>query len=171
MRDIRLKRSEIQDPVGKRYWPVPVGRDGCRSPMQWSAEPGAGFSIGKPWLKLHPKFIERNVISQQKDPNSLLNFYKALLKIRKENPALQSGSFQPVTKQPGDVLVYLREAQGQTIFVALNYSSKERIVQLPELSDRNWELLLSSNTGWESKYTGTGLKLAGYEAAIFRSIL
>ena len=68
MRDIQVSRAELQDPVGKRYWPLPVGRDGFRSPMQWNGEANAGFTTGKPWLKLHPGYKTRNVESQRKDP-------------------------------------------------------------------------------------------------------
>lgn len=168
MRDVHVKRSELQDPVGKRYWPLPVGRDGCRSPMQWTAETGAGFSSSKPWIKLHPNHMVRNVSTQHANPDSLLNFYKALMKMRKENLALRRGSFRTLTVEPKDVWVYLREGEGQTLLVALNFAARERTVHLPGLSDRNWELLLSSNVARGLGFSGGELKLAGFEAAILR---
>ena len=125
MRDIKVKRSEIQDPVGKHYWPINVGRDGCRSPMQWSNDINAGFTNGKPWLKVHPNYITRNVKSQAKDPKSLFNFYRKLLKIRRETPALHRGSFMAITFDPKRVMGYLRQDGDQTVLVALNFGKRK----------------------------------------------
>ncbi len=61
MRDIRVSRSQILDPIGRRYWPFFKGRDGCRAPMQWDTSANAGFSAAKPWLPVHPDYRERNV--------------------------------------------------------------------------------------------------------------
>ena len=99
MRDIRLTRSEILDPPGKKYWPLYKGRDGCRSPMQWNASPNAGFSTGKPWLPVNPDYTQRNVFAQQADPNSLFNFTKKLLSLRKSIPALSPWGL-PVPPRP-----------------------------------------------------------------------
>lgn len=70
MRDIRLRRSQIVDPPGKLYWPLYRGRDGCRGPMQWDDNPGAGFSTGLPWLPVNPDYRFRNVARQAEDPHS-----------------------------------------------------------------------------------------------------
>ncbi len=167
MRDISVTRTEIQDPVGKRYWPFVMGRDGCRSPMQWSAEENAGFTTGKPWLKVHPNHVARNVAAQQKDPASLFHFYKALLALRKSTPALQKGLFLPLTHDPRQVLAYLRQTENQTVLVALNFGRRKVKLALgPRLMDAKWELLLSNkrtnlpviDKGW--------LQLAGDEVCI-----
>jgi alpha-glucosidase len=145
MRDITLKRSELQDPVGKKYWPLNVGRDGCRSPFQWNAQPQAGFTSGTPWLKVHPNYPERNVERQQSDPHSLLNFYRALLKIRKNSSAIQKGMFTALTYDPRQVLAYLRQDAAQTVLVALNFGRRKIKLALgPRLADAKWELLLSN---------------------------
>ena len=67
MRDVHLKYSELLDPLGKHYWPANVGRDGCRSPMQWDSSVNAGFSRSRPWLKVHKDSHSRNVATQEKD--------------------------------------------------------------------------------------------------------
>lgn len=168
MRDIPVRRSEIQDPVGKRYWPLPVGRDGCRSPMQWSPDPGAGFTSGKPWLKIHMNYKYRNVNQQTGDPNSLLNFYKALLRIRKAAPELQRGDFIPVTTHPFQVLAYLRKCGDQTILVALNFSPLRAGFTLPAgLGRRNWTPLLSSKGPAPEIVPGKRVSLRGFEAALW----
>lgn len=125
MRNIRLKRSEILDPPGKRYWPFFKGRDICRSPMQWDGSPFAGFSTAKPWLPVHPNYVRRNVAAQSEDPGSLLNFTRKLIALRKESPALRSGEFVPLMDCPPGVLAYLRRMDEQTIQIVLNFNGRE----------------------------------------------
>jgi alpha-glucosidase len=168
MRDIHLKRSELQDPVGIRYWPLPVGRDGCRSPMQWNTSENAGFGKGKPWLKVHKNFTKRNVATQEKETGSLLNFYKNLLAIRKATPALQKGLFIPLTFEPRALLAYLREYENQTILVVLNFTRhKVRLALGPRLREAGWELLLSSKRSQVPEIKKGWLPLLGYEASVY----
>jgi alpha-glucosidase len=143
MRDIHLKRKEILDPPGKKYWPIYKGRDGCRAPMQWDASMNAGFSSsGSPWLPLHPDFPQRNVAAQQADPDSLFHITQALLHLRKECPALRHGDFIPV-QASGRVLAYQRRFEGQSILVALNFSAGKARLDLPE---GKWETHFSSDS-------------------------
>ena len=169
MRDISLSRAEIQDPVGKRYWPIIAGRDGCRSPMQWSDETNAGFSMVKPWLKVHPKYLERNVARQKADPRSLLNFYRQLLALRKATPALQKGMFIPLTYAPQQVMGYLRQYENQTILVALNFGRRKIKLALgPRLNDGRWELLLSNKRTTLPVIRKGWLQLLGDEVCILK---
>ena len=132
MRELDLTRTEIMDPVGKRYWPIVKGRDGCRTPMQWNDSANAGFSSAKPWLRVHPDFRTRNVAAQQSDPDSLLHLTRGLIRLRKQRPALVRGDFIPVTPQPRGGLVYQRKLSGQpTILVALNFSGRALAVETP----------------------------------------
>jgi alpha-glucosidase len=167
MRDIRLKRSEIMDPVGKRYWPIPVGRDGCRSPMQWTAEPYGGFSTNKPWLKLHPNLLKRNVQAQLADSQSLLNFYKALLSLRRSYSVLRGGMFIPLHHNPKRVLAYIREDRSTRILVAINFTRRRSKLALGgEITRHKWELLLSNKERSHPLFKNDWLELAGYEACI-----
>ncbi len=144
MRDIPLKRSEIFDPPGKKYWPIYKGRDGCRSPMQWDDSPNAGFSPARPWLKVHPNYLTRNVKRQQTEPDSLFNFTKTLIALRKSHPALRRGDFEPVAATR-HVLAYLRKSQEQTILVVLNFSNKQKTISLPTGIHLRGRLLTSEN--------------------------
>lgn len=130
MRDIPLQRSEILDPPGQKYWPIYLGRDGCRSPMQWDASPHAGFSAVKPWLKVHPDYRHRNVLSQESDPGSLLNFTRSLLALRKSHAALCQGDFLPVLATR-HVLAYLRRDEQMTLLVVMNFDRRRRSLNLP----------------------------------------
>jgi len=168
MRDIKLKRNEILDPVGKHYWPFFVSRDGCRSPMQWDSSENAGFSKRKPWLKVHPNYLKRNVKNQKEDPNSLLNFYKNLLTIRKTTPALQKGSFVPVTSNSRRLLAYIRQDVSQTVLVVLNFSHhKARLAMGSQLRGKDWQLLLSNKRSLVPEIKNNWLPLVGDEASLY----
>jgi alpha-glucosidase len=139
MRDIQLCQNEILDPPGKKYWPFYKGRDACRSPMQWNNELYAGFSSTRPWLPVNPDYHHRNVTAQQMDPNSLFNFTKNLLNLRKNSPALTRGDFVPLKSRRG-VLVYLRNTEEQIALVAMNFTPHPADYPLPS---GKWHILLA----------------------------
>jgi alpha-glucosidase len=122
--------DEVRDPVGKRYWPANKGRDGERTPMQWDASAQSGFTTGRPWLPVPPSYRGRNVAAQERDPNSLLSFYRRLIALRRRSPALLEGGYATVGDDP-HVFAYSRRAEGQTVLVALNMSAERRTFKLP----------------------------------------
>ncbi|MDZ4160209.1 MAG: alpha-amylase family glycosyl hydrolase, partial [Anaerolineaceae bacterium] len=145
MRDIRLKRSQIKDPVGRRYWPFFKGRDGCRSPMQWDDSPNAGFSAVQPWLPVHANYCYRNVRMQAADSSSLYHFYRRLIRLRRQYHALRQGMFLPLAPGSNRVLAFLRQTEEQSILVALNFSNRpQRLALGGSLALSSWELLLSN---------------------------
>lgn len=132
MQEIRLPRRMLLDPVGKKWYPFHRGRDGCRTPMQWDAGPAAGFTAGEPWLPVGSKAAQRNVAYQEKEPSSLLNFYKKMIRLRKELPALLRGSYRSVVEGvPGECYLYLRELEEQKLLLALNFSAHRQELNLP----------------------------------------
>lgn len=168
MRDIPRKREEILDPIGKRYWPFHKGRDGCRSPMQWTDGENGGFSTGKPWLPAHANYKKRNVEQQRQDPNSLFNFYRRLIQIRKQSPALMHGAFIPLGEQSDFVMAYLRQSEDETILVALNFSRLTQKIVIDEACcGRKWKGLLSESH--EKEINGRQLELAPYEVCLFKA--
>ena len=144
MREGKIRREEIQDPPGKRYWPFYKGRDGCRTPIPWNASAGAGFTTGEPWLPINPDYREVNVEAQRDDPDSMLSFYRNLIWLRKKNPALQSGDFRSVIVHPNRAMAYLRTAKSKTVLVALNFFDSPQKVALQETMPGSWRLLLST---------------------------
>jgi len=133
MRDIPIrKKSDVKDPIGKTFWPFFKGRDGCRSPMQWNDEVNAGFSEAEPWLPVNENFHQRNVQSQANDPNAILNLFKNLTSIRKNEPALQHGEFIPLVSNPKHILAYIRKYEKEQIAVILNFTSRELNFDLPK---------------------------------------
>ena len=130
MRDVRLGRREIMDPAGRPYWPLYKGRDGPRSPFQWSAAPNAGFTAGTPWLKVHPDYRSRNLAAQKADPESFFYFTHRLIALRQIHPALQQGDFVPLSATR-EVLAYQRKTEHETLTVLLNFARRPTPLRLP----------------------------------------
>ncbi len=129
-----LRKEDVQDPIGKIGWPKDKGRDGERTPMQWNESKNAGFSTAnKTWLPVPPTFKQINVADESKRPDSLLNFYRALLRLRHENAILRDGDFKPGEPNP-NVLWFLRTSHAGTVLVAMNYSNAAQTMTFEVLS-------------------------------------
>jgi alpha-glucosidase len=118
--------QDVLDPLGRMDWPKNKGRDGERTPMQWSGAPNAGFTEGKPWLPIPASYTTHNVATELQNRNSILNFYKALLRMRRDNPALAGGDYVDVAPNDPNVLCFLRRSQDGSVLVALNLSSERQ---------------------------------------------
>ncbi len=156
----KIPRAEIVDPPGRKYWPFYKGRDGCRTPMPWDATLNAGFSSGKPWLRLNPDYATVNVESERHAPHSLLNFYRQLLAFRRTSPAVQRGTYRALERS-SEVYAYERATADQRLLIALNFSSHPAQIRL----DGEWHVRLSSVARAQSKLSSP-LTLAANEAVI-----
>jgi len=123
-------KEDVRDPIGRTGWPKEKGRDGERTPMQWDSSGNAGFSKGTPWLPVPPTFKTHNVADESKDPNSVLVFYKNVLKLRHTNPALTDGTYTAINESDANVLSYLRVYKDHGVVVALNMSDAPQKVTL-----------------------------------------
>jgi len=132
MRELRLSRKEIHDPPGRRYWPFYKGRDGCRAPFQWNASPSAGFTAGRPWLRVHPDYPVRNLAVQRKNRASFFHFTHRLIALRQIHPALQRGDFVPLAATR-EVLAYQRSAPTEIVTILLNFARHQAPFQLSQL--------------------------------------
>lgn len=135
MYDVPIPPQAVQDPYEKNVPGLGLGRDPCRTPMQWDATPQAGFTKGKPWLPVANDFIVRNVEAERLDPCSMLTLTKRLIDLRRSEPALSIGEYMPM-ELGEDVFAYMREHDGDRFLVALNLSREQRIYKLPELKGR-----------------------------------
>ncbi len=119
MRQVAIAPDRVRDPFEKNVPGIGVGRDGCRTPMQWDATPYAGFSTATPWLPLSDDFPHENVVNLDADARSILSLYKALIRLRKKWPELVSGAYLPIAAQ-GDLLLYRRQGESGAVVIALN---------------------------------------------------
>jgi alpha-glucosidase len=124
----------LQDPYGKNFWPEFKGRDGCRTPMPWTAEaPHGGFSDALPWLPMAPEHRARSVATQEQQADSVLAFYRKFLAWRKTRPELLSGDIH-FPDAPEPVLMLQRGQHGaHSLFAAFNLGSKPVSVSLANL--------------------------------------
>ena len=124
------RKEDVKDPVGKLGWPKDKGRDGERTPMQWNNDLNAGFSAAKStWLPVGPDYKNVNVTVEARQSDSILNYYKALIRLRKENPQLRDGDFVSVDENSNTVLSYLRKTNdGKAVVVALNFTTMPQTV-------------------------------------------
>jgi len=124
-------KAEVKDPIGITGWPKEKGRDGERTPMQWNTEPNAGFTAANPWLPVPPSAAERNVEVERADPDSLFNWFRALIRLKKTVPALENGSNIMLDTENTKVLSWLRQAPGMPqVVVSVNFTAEPQIVNL-----------------------------------------
>ena len=119
MHQVAIAPEDVRDPFEKNVPGIGVGRDGCRTPMQWDASEFAGFSAVRPWLPLPEHHVRDNVANLEVDAHSILSLYKRLIGLRQSCPPLGAGDYDPIAAQ-GDLLIYRREAAGKAVIVALN---------------------------------------------------
>lgn len=118
-------------------------RDNARTPMQWTAGENAGFTDGKPWLRVNPNYPEINAESQIHDPDSIFSCYKTLVRLRKTNPVFADGAFELLLENHEDIFAYTRTNADSQILVVCNFHGKT--IENP-LADReaSMELLISN---------------------------
>jgi alpha-glucosidase len=119
MHDVEIPPERVMDPYEKNVPGRGLGRDPERTPMQWSAEPGAGFSTVEPWLPIAEDHETINVEAERDDPDSLLSLYRRLIELRRGSPALEVGEYRPVAAR-GDVLAFRRVHDDERFLVVLN---------------------------------------------------
>ena len=120
-------------------------RDNARTPMQWSAKPGVGFTDGKPWLESPDNYQSINVEAEEQDPDSILNYYRKLAKLRKDYPVIADGGIRFLDAGNGKVFAYERSLGGQRLTVVCNFSGDAETVALD--SDLSAGRVLISNGG------------------------
>ena len=100
------------------------GRDNARTPMQWSAGKNAGFTTGEPWIMLNPNHTRINAEAEEQDPDSILNYYRALIALRNSTPALLRGDWRELLPENGQIVAYVRELEGEEYTVLCNLSGE-----------------------------------------------
>lgn len=139
-------------------------RDNGRTPFQWNDSSQAGFTTGTPWLRVNPNYTEINLKAQKNDPDSVFNFYKQLIQLRK-NPSYSDtivyGTFIPYLEDSHNVIGYFRKTEEQTLLVLSNYQKEARTLPLPGAVKN----VLLSNVE-HVKYNETEIQMTGYETVI-----
>ena len=114
----------------RRLWRS--SRDGARSPEQWDDSENAGFTTGQPWIGVNPNYTQINVKQQNADPDSVLNFYRKAIALRKALPVVKEGSYRDHFPLHGKLYVYSRQMEGQKLLVVCSFSDKPQKMKVPK---------------------------------------
>jgi alpha-glucosidase len=164
MQQVAIAPDQVRDPFEKNVPGIGVGRDGCRTPMQWNAMTYAGFSTSRPWLPLSEDFAQENVVNLNADARSILSLYKALIDLRKRLPQLMWGDYQPIAAE-GDLLLYRRQSEAGAVAIALNMGA-EPVSIASEAIGLDGEILLSTFLDRQGEKIQGVLDLRGNEGVI-----
>lgn len=107
-------------------------RDSARTPMQWDDTVNAGFTAGTPWFYVNDNYREINVEAQEHDPDSLLNFYRRAIALRKRLPVVREGKYRDCCPLAGSLYLYTREMKGQRLLVACSFTERPLVVTPPK---------------------------------------
>jgi alpha-glucosidase len=146
------RKQDVKDPIGITGWPKEKGRDGERTPMQWNDSANAGFTTGEPWLPVPPSATTINVEAEKADPDSLFNWYRSLIQLKKTVPAFAQGANIMLDAENTKVLSWIRQAPGMPqVVVSANFTAEPQIVNLESsgagLSAGHLKTLLKSPGG------------------------
>jgi alpha-glucosidase len=160
---VHIPRDRVQDPWEKNEPGLGFGRDPQRTPMQWDASPGAGFSEAEPWLPLSADHERANVEVLSQDGHSILTLYRALIEVRSNTPALSVGAYV-ILRSQNEGFGFRRNHAGQDVAVLLNLGSEPLSWTLAD--DREGTILLSTDLDRRNQAVGPVVKLRANEGVI-----
>lgn len=107
-----------------------IARDNARTPFQWDNSPNAGFTTGKPWIKINPDYTTVNVAAEEANPESVLNYFRKAVRLRKEYKAIKYGNYRLLDEKNPFIYAYLREQEEELFFIALNFTPQPATMEL-----------------------------------------
>lgn len=147
-----------------RVW----SRDNARTPMQWTSGENAGFTDGEPWINVNPNKREINVEAERKDEDSVLQFYRKLISLRKEHKVLIYGNYKPILEEDEEIFGFLREENKEATLTMLNFSSENKKLSFPSWISVSGADLLLSNYPLEGTEFSEQTVFRPYEARIYK---
>ncbi|MEW9501697.1 glycoside hydrolase family 13 protein [Jeotgalibacillus marinus] len=162
---IRSKEGVPHEDIMRILWAS--SRDNSRTPMQWSADTNAGFTSAKPWIKVNPNFTNINVEAQQQDEQSILSFYKKMIRLKKENDVFTYGTYDLLLSDHHQIYAYTRTLNNEQMVIITNLSEKDVLMENAGLSLSSTRLLLHNLPVTEHKNAKT-IVLQPYEARVYK---
>jgi oligo-1,6-glucosidase len=156
--------AEGEDPEAVLASLRAMSRDNGRTPMQWDDTPNAGFTDGEPWIATNPNYKEVNVAAESGDPDSVLEHYRRLIRLRHEEPAVAYGDFAMVVPDDPKLYAFTRSYEGVDLLVVANFSQDGAVI--PGTVADDWvraELVLCNLDGERD-----GLRMEPWESRIYR---
>ncbi|MEO0902979.1 MAG: alpha-amylase family glycosyl hydrolase, partial [Bacteroidota bacterium] len=145
-----------------------AARDNGRTPMQWNETTNAGFSQAKPWLKVHPNHKGGlNVADQEKDENSVLNYFRKIVQVRKDYLGLVYGDYTLLLEDNEQVYAYTRILDDEKYLVLLSFSTEPATIDLSDIAFEVLNLIISNDSSKADKGNGM-FELQPYQACVFQ---
>ena len=142
-------------------------RDNARTPMQWDETDEAGFTTGVPWMPVNPNYKRINAAAQIGDEDSVYNYYRKLISLRKEHPIIVNGDFELVGENNADVFAYLRHWKDQILWVACNFTDRMQKIVNPSSNHaeyREWHVICDNYSPSGDAFEKDQIELQPYEA-------
>ena len=160
-----FKKLHIPEKITMKFC-MYASRDNARTPMHWDSSKNAGFTTAdKPWFEINPNYTEINVKAESENEDSILNYYKKLLRFRKENDIVKYGDYDTV-KTKGKIFAYTRKLEGEKMLVVCSFSEKPIEFKAPDNFDLSKaELVLSNYT--DNKISGNSFTTKPYETRVY----
>jgi len=144
------------------------GRDNARTPMQWNESKNAGFTSAEPWIKVNPNYKEINAESQLNDKNSIFNYYKKLIKIRKSNPVVVHGEYKLILEENKEIFAYTRTLENEKLLVVCNFTANNTVFKYEEPIEFKERELLISNYDVDINEAIDNIDLKPYESRVYK---
>lgn len=165
MYNIKISEGMSHDEIMKLIGAT--SRDNSRTPMQWDDTENAGFTTGKPWMGVNPNYKDINVANQLNDPESVLNFYKKMINIKKENEIFTYGKYNLILSNHDKIYVYTRTLGDEKVVVICNLKDTDALYEYNEF-DLSYDNLLLSNYDVKHHDDTAMIKLKPYEARLYK---
>ncbi|ALP90652.1 alpha-glucosidase [Clostridium butyricum] len=143
------------------------GRDNARTPMQWNDSENGGFTLGTPWIKVNPNYKSINVEEEINNEDSILNYYKKLIKIRKDNEIVVYGKYDLLLEESEEIYSYMRTLNNERLLVICSFSKEETTFNLPSEVEYNSKKLLIGNYDVCIDEQLENIKLRPYECRVY----
>lgn len=137
-------------------------RDNARTPVQWDDSEQAGFTSGTPWIPVNPNYKEINAKAETKDPDSVFHYYKKLIALRKENPVMVYGKYEPLLEDSEELFVYTRTLDNEKLLIVCNFTDQDVAFTMPE--EFTGRSCLIANM--ENDYSKNNITVKPYEAFV-----
>lgn len=146
------------------FWPCITfrSRDNARTPVQWDDSEQAGFTSGTPWIPVNPNYKEINAKAETKDPDSVFHYYKKLIALRKENPIMVYGKYEPLLEDSEELFVYTRTLDNEKLLIVCNFTDQDVAFTMPE--EFTGRSCLIANM--ENDYSKNNITVKPYEAFV-----
>ena len=160
----KLLKSKGEDvSVYLKGWQL-TARDNGRTPFQWDTSPNGGFSTSSPWIKINPNYITVNEKLQEKDPESILNYFRKMIQLRKSNKILVYGEYKLLDKDNPQVYAFTRGSDSDRVLVLLNFSKENVAWNIPEAMKLSSHVLINNYP--ELKTDKSTVSMNAYQAVV-----